>query len=293
MKHSVLILVAVLLAAFSPACDRPDRSQPAGASTHSRIVPANGAALDLLSEFIGPERLVGLPRTVLENANVEGEGWAALPTLPGLSVEELLSREVDWVVAHDWQEPAMRPVLESAGIPVLFLPTVARIEDLDTSLRTLGSALGQSERAEQVLGDLHARLDRLQQQGVAIANKSAMVYSNYGAGGGTAGSDTSYDLMIRWAGLKNAAAEAGIAGHRDLDLEGLLAIQPDILIVSKGPEGQSPALDTLKAALDSAPLHALTLNRIVHLPGCLLTTTSQYLVDAAEELQRQALQWSW
>ena len=43
-----------------------------------------------------------------------------------------------------------------------------------------------------------------------MGNGRVLVYSNYGAGGATAGSGTTWDLILQASGLRNAAAEAGI-----------------------------------------------------------------------------------
>jgi iron complex transport system substrate-binding protein len=137
---------------------------------------------------------------------------------------------------------------------------------------------------------LRARVETLAQKGAELGELSAMVYSNYGAGGGTAGSGTSYDLMIRLAGLKNAAAEAGIQGHQDLDLEGLLTIQPDVIILSSGPDGTSASLSALQSKLESTPLKAITNGLVVLMQANELTTTSQYTLNASESLQNQVLE---
>ncbi|MFT5058292.1 MAG: ABC-type Fe3+-hydroxamate transport system substrate-binding protein [Planctomycetota bacterium] len=137
---------------------------------------------------------------------------------------------------------------------------------------------------------LRSQAAALVENGKSLAGTNAMVYSNYGVGGGTSGSGSSYDFMIRLAGLENAAALAGIDGHQDLDLEGLVTIQPDFIILSGGPDGSSASLATLQAQLASTPLQAIVKRHIVLLLPNELTTTSQFTLQAAKSLQDQVLQ---
>ncbi len=258
----------------------------------SRLVPANAAVLDFCAALVGPERVAALPKATLHYSNIPEARrgpWAELPVMEGLHLEDLASANVDLVIAHDWQEASLAPVLERAGIPVLFLPTVTSTNDILKSMHLTSLVMNVQDKGVEQNTLLRQRIANLKVRGEALAEVSAMVYSNYGAGGGTSGSGTSYDVMIQLAGLKNAAAEAGIDGHADLDMEGLLTIQPDHIILSGGPDGSSASFDALKSQLSGAPIKAVNEERIVLLLPNQLTTTSQFLLDAAEDLQNQII----
>ena len=258
----------------------------------SRLVPANGAVLDFCAALIGPDRVAALPKASLRYSNIaeaDRAPWQALPVMEGLHMEDLVSAKVDLVIAHDWQEASLAPVLKRAGIPVLFLPTVASVDDILRSMHWVAVALNVPDKGVEQNTLLRERAAKLAENSKLLTGTTAMVYSNYGAGGGTSGSGTSYDVMIQLAGLTNAAAAAGIEGNQDLSLEGLLSIQPDFLILSGGPDGSSASFDALAAQLDNAPLKAVQEKHIILLPPNELTTTSQYLVNAAERMQQQVL----
>lgn len=258
----------------------------------SRLVPANAAVLDFCAALVGPDRLAALPKATLHYSNIpeaQRGPWAKLPVMEGLHLEDLASADVDLVIAHDWQEPSLAPILERAGIPVLFLPTVKSTNDILKSMHLTSLAMNVQDKGVEQNTLLRQRIADLKAKGDSLAEVSAMVYSNYGAGGGTSGSGTSYDVMIRLAGLKNAAADAGIDGHADLDMEGLLTIQPDHIILSGGPDGSSASFDALKSQLSGAPIEAVKKEHIVLLLPNQLTTTSQFLLDAAEDLQNQII----
>ena len=113
-------------------------------------------------------------------------------------------------------------------------------------------------------------------------------YTNYGSGGTTAGSGTSWDLMFELAGCRNAATEAGLAGHSPVDFEGLLALDPDVFLVGITPEGQaSPSMEMLTSDSSLAGLEAVRQGRIVRLPAYLYSSSTHHLLDAAEELAKR------
>ena len=260
--------------------------------TVNGLVPANGAVLDLLIDLVDPARVAALPADSLKYANVPDDqraAWEARPVLADLHLEELISAGVDFVIAHDWQQAKLDEVFKGTSIACLYLPTVTAFEDITASVRWASLALETESRGDELIQRLQAIRTQLADRAGPVEALSALVYSNYGAGGGTSGSGTSYDLMIRMAGLKNAATEAGIHGHADLDIEGLLAIQPDFLIVSGEGPGTSASLDSLKDALQGAPLNAIQNDRVLYLAPNQLTTTSHHIVFAARSLQEQAL----
>jgi ABC-type Fe3+-hydroxamate transport system substrate-binding protein len=90
--------------------------------------------------------------------------------------------------------------------------------------------------------------------------------------------------MIRLAGMKNAAAEAGLTGHVPLDFERLLSIDPDVLIVSKlsRGDGGSPTRAVIEASPLLATLRARKLGRIVEMSALLMAADSPPIVDGAE-----------
>ncbi len=306
-RASVFGLAVLLLAiAGVTGCSRDSAPKPQ--ATHTMIgpggeelavpdpirglIPANGAVVDLIVELVETETVAGLPADSLKFSNL-GEKqhaiWSQLPTVADLHLEELLSAGVDFVIAHDWQRPKLDEVLGRTSISALYLPTAQSFEDLIAAVRWTGEALQAPSRAEVLIERLETLRQELEAHAPSLEGQSAMVYSNYGAGGGTSGSGTSYDVMIRLAGLLNAATEAGIEGHQDLSIEGLLAIQPDFLVMSGTSMEDSTSLDSLRAALQGAPLAAVDQGRVLFLDSNQLTTTSHHIVFAAKSLQEQAL----
>lgn len=300
--HRRALLLALALSLC--ACDRGARSARRfelralgrdGAALHydatpGRILAANAAALDYLAALVEPGSFVALPETAATYSSVpmDAPGWSGLPELVDYTAEAVLTFEPELVVAHAWQDANATRVLRSAGVGVVELPDVVELEDAYSILRALGELLHASERAEREIATLEARRAALAQR-VPAAKPSALVYSNFGTGGWTAGAETAEDLVLRLAGLENAAQRAGLAKHEPIDVERLLAIDPEVLVVCAS--GEDSELSGTRAYLAGEkllqPLRALKSGRVVVLPVRLYSTTSQHVLDAAEAVRAQ------
>ena len=104
--------------------------------------------------------------------------------------------------------------------------------------------------------------------------------------GDAAGRKTSADVLFGLAGLQNAAAAAGIVGHSSVDLARLIALDPDLIVVSlpAEPDHAPPSASYLLSEPELAELSAVRERRIVALPARLFSTTSLELLTGAELL---------
>jgi len=101
-------------------------------------------------------------------------------------------------------------------------------------LHVLATALGADERGRAVEAALAPRLTALRARN--LPPLSAVSYTNLGTGGWVAGSGTTADILFALVGLENAAARAHLVGHREIDLEGLLSLAPDVIVVGAPDE---------------------------------------------------------
>jgi iron complex transport system substrate-binding protein len=105
-------------------------------------------------------------------------------------------------------------------------------------------------------------------------------------GSTAAGSDTNEDGLLRLAGAANAAAEAGVGGHREVSGEGIYAIDPDAIVLAESDPGRASSASLLLASPALAGLRAIRDDRILRVKWSLVTTLSQWNVVGAEELAR-------
>jgi len=259
-----------------------------------RIVPASATAVDLVAALVSPERVAALPVQALEYSGVERrlEGFAHAPRFEAYLAERLLALEPDLVVVDPWQSADTSAVLARAGLAVIELPVIQDLSGALVAIELVARALGEERRGADLIAELERRVAALRASAGRRRGLRALSYSNFGAAGWTAGSATTVHEVLTLAGLTDAAAEAGREGHVEISFEELLALDPDLILVSRplqmvaGPAGDrggaSEALLRSEASL--ASLRAVREDRIVALPAWLYATGSHELVSAAEVL---------
>jgi len=279
--------LCLALAACGGGAGEPARVAAGADGPPRRVLAANSSAFDVLIELVPRERLAAIPAPALLWSPLPGgrAAWAGLPVLERLEGELVLALRPDLVIASSWSDRAPLEVARRAGIRVLELPDARTWEDLVQAVRSVGAAVGEAARAEQVIAGLEARRAALAAR--AGPKLRILPYSNFGAGGTTSGTDTTIDLMIRLAGHVNAAAEAGLARHADIDLEQVLAIDPDAFLTASGKDDVRPGAEYLRGEQALAGLEAIREGRIVVLPAELFSTASHRVLDAAEFLERE------
>lgn len=294
-RRAALLGLAALTALC--ACQGETPGAPQTPTRALRVIPTSASAVDFASALLEPERIVALPEQALE--------YSVLHTLPAsfastarfdvYLAEPILALGPDLVLADAFQAPETTQRLVQAGVDVFTLPVIGSWRDARAALLQLGERFGRAERARELCAELDARVARLEQRASSGPRLRAVVYSSFGGVGSTAGADTTIGDVLRLAGLDNAAALAGRSGHTDLSFEALIALDPELIIVSaplKAPPSAQGDLGgaserVLLAAPALAELRAVRERRIVALPAWLFATNSFEIVRAAELLREQ------
>lgn len=273
----------------------PDGSLLTLAAPPMAVLPGSAGSVDMLAALLPPERLAGLPAGCEQYSAVRAADSPYLqrPSFAAFRAEQLLGLAPDLVIAHSWQPADTIARLQEAGVPVLRLADGNSWAEVRAQLLLLGRILDVDSKAAALLADYDRRVEALLAGQGGQERLSAVCYSNGGAGGWVAGSETTLDEILRLAGLTNLVAEHGSVGHSTMTFEELLVLDPDVLVVGGAAEGQQ-AGGTAAFLRDSAALSTLRAvrgERIVVLPSWLYTTTSQYMVDAAEQLAERVAPW--
>lgn len=255
-----------------------------------RVLPTNASALDYVLALVGAERLAGVPITAMAYSNSADQlRGRELPEFVDYNAESALAHDPDLIVTHDWQSQETTELLRESGIPVLVVPDLVDLDDVRTTLHSLGVALGAEERASALWAELEQRAQDLRAQAPQRGAR-AMTYTNYGTGGFTAGLGTSADLMLELAGLRNAASEAGMQSNSPITHEELLTLDPELIVVSSAAEDSdlAPTVRLLRGEELLSGLRALEGERLLELPARYYSSSSLHVLDAAEELARLA-----
>ena len=99
-----------------------------------------------------------------------------------------------------------------------------------------------------------------------------------------AGSGTSIHEILAAAGLKNAAAEAGIKGHIKLAPEQITEINPDVILIASGYERDRGFRQALENDAQLSAVRAVKEKRIVEAQARGVLTVSHHVADAVDAL---------
>jgi iron complex transport system substrate-binding protein len=266
----------------------PDGSELVVPAPPRRILCANAAWVDFVTLLVGPERLVALPAEAFGYSRLTGQErrWEAVARLPVFDAERALALAPDLVLGHAWQKPETFVALRRAGVPTLAIAVPHTWDDVVATLDLLGTILGERTRVRELQTGLETRRAALLERARPYAGLRVLSYTNLGAGGWTAGSGTTADVLIALAGLRNAAGEAGLVGDVTAPRERLIAIAPDVFLVGRPDRSESspPSADFLLGDPDLRELEAIRERRIVALPPALFTALSPELLAGAEAL---------
>lgn len=203
------------------------------------------------------------------------------PQLGASDAEAILRFHPDLVLMASYSRPETIVQIRRAGIPVIVLDHFDSLEDTYADLRLIGQALGHLDRANALILSLQARVGALSKRLEGVVPTRLMAPSSYGY---IAGRDTTFDDLCRHAGAVNVAAEAGLEGHAPIPAEKVLAWKVDQLVL-EGPD-RAAALARVRQIAPFKYMEAAIQGRCVLLSESLLSTVSQYRVDAYEALAR-------
>jgi iron complex transport system substrate-binding protein len=201
------------------------------------------------------------------------------------NAEQILRLEPDIVLSTRYSKTELKSLMRQAGIPYLELTEFRTLEDVEANIRALGEALGEASRAGSLIDEMKRKL-RTAGAGTSAARRTWRALYLV-PGELTAGTGTTMDELFRYAGLKNAAAAAGIRGHNAISMEQVLRIDPDLIVIGRGYARDANYEQRLLRERLFAPLQAIRKKRILVLPSRHILTTSQFIGDGALELSRR------
>lgn len=252
-----------------------------------RIVAASVLSAEVLLELVPKERIAGVhflaaePRYSRVAAQTSG-----LPLL-GASPEQLVAARPDLVVVDEFTLAETPILLQSLGIPVVRTRAIADFADVADDIRLLGWVVGADAEAEAMCDRLAARAREIRSQGEGLAAWRVM---NLNGALDTYGAQSLLDDAVRIAGATHLPAHHGVGGYRKLDIETVLAWRPDALIVSY-EDGSEARAEWLHQHPGLRLLPCVQKGRVVHVPGSLLSNTSQHAIEVAAIVQQQLREW--
>lgn len=250
---------------------------------------------EVLLELVEPSRLVAVTAFAADPAisNVTDKA-AAVPNKLAMNVEVLVSLKPDLLFVANWTEADKVKQLRDAGIPVYLTGTGVTVADIKAKIARVGQLVGESAKASKLLDAMDARLAAVERRLSKVSADERLTVVDYTVWGAAQGKGSSWDEIVRRAGLVNAAADiaADEWGQVPLSKEKLLELDPDVLILPGWTYDDPKGAEAFYAKTTRDPvlkaLSAVKEGRTYMMPERLKTATSQYLVDAVEWLAKTA-----
>jgi iron complex transport system substrate-binding protein len=260
-----------------------------------RIVSLTLFTDEILFELVEPGRLAAVTTFAadpdISNIAARVAGIAHKLTL---SVEPVLALRPDVVFVSNWSEADKIAQLRDAGVAVYLVASGLTAVDIQAKIRAVSRIVGETEKGEKLVAAMIARIADVKKRVAKIADDRRLGVVDYAVGGSAQGRGSSWDEIVRAAGLVNAAGvfTADQYGQVPLSKEKLLELDPDILILPGWVYGDPRGADAFFTQTVEDPalksMKAVQARRVYKMPERLKSTVSHYVADAVEYLARTA-----
>jgi iron complex transport system substrate-binding protein len=260
-----------------------------------RIISLTSFTDDILVDLVDHRRLIGVTSFAGDPAisNV-ADKIADIPHRLTVNVEVILSLQPDLVFVADWQEADKVAQLRDTGIPIYLIATGLSVPVIKEKIRAVTRLVDAVQEGEAVIDEMDRRLSEVRRRVATVEEDRRLTVMDYATWGAAQGAGSSWDEVIRLAGLINAVGElsADEWGQVPLSKEKILELDPDLFILPGWVYGEPGGADTFFRQTVEDPalrgLSALREERVYQMPGGLKAATSQYIVAAVEYLARLA-----
>jgi iron complex transport system substrate-binding protein len=278
MMRGVLLSAAVAFVLGSAAAAAPAKPQ--------RVMSLNLCTDQLVLQLLPPERIASV--TYLSRG--PDTGWSAVDASRvainyGTS-EEVLAEHPDLVVAGTTSTFATRALLKMVGIPLLELPAAESFDDIRKLTRAIGRAVGEEEKAENLLRQMDATLADLQKSAPA---KPITVVA-WDGGGNVPGPGTLFDAILTASGAVNVATRLNqntlYGNYTSFDLEQLVTLNPELVVYGGSGHGRP---DQVHQQVQHRLVRRLFAGRQITYNETLFRCGLPQSADAAKQLRQSML----
>ena len=202
--------------------------------------------------------------------------------------ETIIAQEPDIIVTSPFFSADGVAAVSKAGIPVIQTELKQGPEARINNILLMGYIYGEEERAIAFATEVRERYEALiAVTGQVEARPRVLALTQFGDKIWTAGTDSTEGGVIAAAGGLNVAAEAGIEGNQTTSLEGVIAMNPEVIVIAQPVE--FGAEEFRQSLLDNealAELPAVKNEAIYLVEGKHFTTLSFWNIRGAEDLAR-------
>ena len=202
--------------------------------------------------------------------------------------ETIVALGPDVVVTSPFFPAEAIEALSKTGIPVVQTELKHDPESRINSILFMGYIYGEVERARQFAKEVSDRYDALVAiTGAAEPRPRVLALTRYSDKLWVAGGNSTEGGVIVAAGGINAAEEAGVDGNQTTSLEGVIAMNPDVIVIAQPKEyGADEFRQSLFDNEALAEIPAIAGDQVYVVEGKHFTTLSYWNIKGVEDLAR-------
>ena len=230
MKFGAAFLASILLLPATLSSHADSHAKP------QRIVSLSLCTDQILLQLVEKERIAAI--TFLGIDPVYSYEWQAaqgITTHSGLA-ESIVPLNPDLIIGSTYSTGNAIPMMAQLGYPTTTFDSPTTLNEAETLARDIGKAVGESERAEQLIQTMRADIAKAK---AIVAKLPPQVAISYGPNGYTAGKFTLKNEILHAAGYRNLGAELGIDYYGNVSLEQLVISNPDIVVIDEDIPNQN------------------------------------------------------
>lgn len=194
-----------------------------------RIVSLNVCTDQILMLLVPPERIAALSYLASNSGiSVMHKEASAIPFTYG-SAEHVFILKPDLVLAGTYTTRATVNLLKRLGRTLIEVAPARNFEDIETNIRMVGTAVGETKKAQALINEMRARIQHYLPKGNEPNLDAIPFYSN----GYTVGKNTLVDQLLYHSGFTSLGRKKQFIGTRKISLETLLMNKPDLLLIGK------------------------------------------------------------
>lgn len=261
----------------------------------SNALSSDEIILGLLAGAKARERIIAVsPKAVDPRfTNIFDQLGNRLKTAVISSPEQIIAAKPDLVILSVFNRPEFVRAVEKTKTPVFVIKAADSLKDIEQSIVDLGHLLHAEAAATNLVQNLQTQIADVAQKASQVqkhwnGRKPRLVY--FDPDNIAIGDETIFNNIVNLVGAENVAATGGLKGWPKLSTEMLVSWKPEVIIAA----GETKDLPTIMTALQKTrgwkDLEALKKRRVVLLSERELYATSQYVVQAAQNLQKQLLE---
>ena len=285
-RFLVLLSLVLVLVACSPAnppgpgavIDGLGRSVNIE-ETPQRIVslaPSNTEilfALGLGEKVVGVTEYCNYPPEAL---NKEKIGGYSTP-----DIEKIIALQPDLILANSIHAEEVIPALEEIDLTVFAL-AAENVDGILEDIRMVGKITGSEDEASKLATEMENRIEAITDVTKDLEERPRVFYITWHDPLFSVGSETTIQELVEKAGGANIFQD--ITGHGTVDLEEVIARDPQVIIACTGHgSAQAEPLEWAKEEPRLGVTEARKSNRIYQIDADLISRTGPRIVDALEE----------